>query len=102
MERTRGPTRGSDIGLGVCLLLIDLMVIAWLLYGYGITGWADNYSPDSQAEAPQLAQQFTWLLAGGAVFTGAALIALGSRIAGTVQLVILGGGAMLFAVIAAQ
>ncbi|MFC8143770.1 hypothetical protein ACFUKV_18820 [Streptomyces paradoxus] len=85
------------------LLVIDFMVIAWMVYGYGIAGWADGYESDGvvPASASRAASQAAWLLGGGAVLTGGGLLALGWRIPGVVQLVVLGGGAAHFSSLAA-
>lgn len=73
------------------------MFIAWSVYGVGVAGWADSYESDGVApsSASQAASQALWLLGGGAVLTGGGLLALGWRIPGIVQLIVLGGGAVL-------
>ncbi|MFI8303645.1 hypothetical protein ACIF80_09360 [Streptomyces sp. NPDC085927] len=95
------PSVVQQAGVGAVLLLVDLMVIAWLLYGYGMTGWADSYdaspSPDAASRA---ARQAMWFLAGGAVVTGGGLLALGWRISGMMQFLLLGGAAGVFALFA--
>ncbi|GAB3175692.1 hypothetical protein GCM10027162_22920 [Streptomyces incanus] len=98
MRQANEPSAGQQIGVSVALLVIDLMVIAWMVYGYGIAGWADGYESDSASpsSASRVASQASWLLGGGAVLTGGGLLALGWRIPGVVQLVVLGGGATLF------
>ncbi|RSN35441.1 hypothetical protein DMH12_38260 [Streptomyces sp. WAC 04229] len=92
------PSTGQQIGVSVALLVIDFVVIAWTVYGYGMAGWADSYDSDSASpsSASGVASQASWLLGGGAVVTGGALLALGWRIPGVVQLVVLGCGAALF------
>lgn len=102
MKRAHKPSTGQQVGVSLALLLVDLMVIVWLLYGYGITGWADSYDEPNPPDAPQVARQAMWFLAGGAAVTGGALLALGWRISGTVQLLLLGGSAGVFALFAAQ
>lgn len=102
MKRANKPSTGQQVGVGAALLLVDLMVIAWLLYGYGMTGWADSYDEPNPPDAPQVARQAMWFLLGGAVVTGGGLLALGWRISGMVQLVLLGGVAGVFALFAAQ
>ncbi|MFF4400500.1 hypothetical protein [Streptomyces sp. NPDC001480] len=97
MKPPRKPPPGQQAGLGVALLLIDLLVIAWLLYGYGMTGWADSYDGVNAPGAPKVARQAMWLLLGGAVVTGGGLLALRWRISGTIQLMTLAGAAGLFA-----
>ncbi|MFD1832529.1 MULTISPECIES: hypothetical protein [Streptomyces] len=94
------PSTGRQLGVGAGLLLIDLAAIAWLLYGYGITGWADSYDQVNAPEAPRVARQAMWLLALGAAASGGGLLALRWRIAGTVQLVVLGCAAAAFACLA--
>jgi hypothetical protein len=68
-----------------------------------MAGWADSYESDGVAAtgASRAAAQAWWLLGGGAVVTGGGLIALGWRITGMVQLVVLGGGAVLVSALAA-
>lgn len=85
------------------LLVIDFVVIAWMVYGYGMAGWADGYESDGVVPtgATQAASTAAWLLGGGAVLTGGGLLALGWRIPGVVQLVVLGGGAAYFSSLAA-
>ncbi|MFI8888814.1 hypothetical protein [Streptomyces paradoxus] len=85
------------------LLVIDFMVITWMVYGYGIGGWADGYESDGVVPtgASQAASQAAWILGGGAVFTGGGLLALGWRIPGVVQLLVLGVGAASFSSLAA-
>lgn len=100
MRRSKSPT-GEQVGLSVALLVIDLIVIAYLVFRYGMTGWADGYDPGNPPSAPKEALRGMWLLLGGAVVTGGSLFLLRWRIAGTVQLLVLGIGAGLLAVLAA-
>jgi hypothetical protein len=102
MRHGSEPSTGQQIGVSVALLVIDLMVIAWLVYRYGITGWADAYDQGNPPSAPKEARRGMWLLAGGAVVTGCGLLALRWRIPGIVQLVALGVGAGLLAYFAAH
>ncbi|WP_234310826.1 hypothetical protein [Streptomyces sp. NRRL S-474] len=83
----------------MALLVIDFLVIAWMVYGYGMAGWADSYESDgvSPSSASEAASKASWILGCGAVLTGGGLLALGWRIPGVVQLVVLGGGAVQFA-----
>ncbi|CAL9303172.1 hypothetical protein SUDANB148_03608 [Streptomyces sp. SudanB148_2056] len=86
----------------MAFLVIDLLVIAYLLFiRYGMTGWADAYDGHNPPDAPKEALRGMWLLIGGAVVTGGGLLALGWRIPGVVQLVVLGVGAGLLACLAA-
>ncbi|MEV5151620.1 hypothetical protein AB0K81_06785 [Streptomyces werraensis] len=87
------PSTGPQIGVSVALLLADLMLIAGSVYCVGTAGWADSYGSDSVAASG--AAQAMWLLGGSAVLTGGGLLALGWRIPGIVQLVVLGVGAAL-------
>ncbi len=97
MRRASEPSTGQQIGVSVLLLVIDFMLIAWSVYGVGMAGWADGYESDGVApsSASQAASQALWLLGGGAVLTGGGLLALGWRVPGVVQLVVLGFGAAL-------
>ncbi|MER6157860.1 DUF6234 family protein [Streptomyces sp. NPDC001868] len=97
MSRESGPSTGRQVGVGVALLIIDLMVIAWLVFAYGMTGWADAYDSGNPPSAPKEALRGMWILTGCAVVTGGALLALRWRIPGIVQLVVLGAGALLLA-----
>jgi hypothetical protein len=90
------------VAVGSALLVVDLVVIAWLLYGYGMTGWADSFDDVNAPDAPQAARQAMWLLAGGAVVTGGGLLALRWRISGILQLLVLGCGAGAFALLTAR
>ncbi|MFE8014266.1 hypothetical protein ACFU3O_16185 [Streptomyces antibioticus] len=97
------PSTGEQLGVGVALLVIDLMVIAYLFFiRYGMTGWADAYNGGNPPDAPREALRGMWLLAGGAVVTGCGLLALGWRIPGVVQLIVLGVGAGLLACFAVR
>ncbi|MFC4498907.1 MULTISPECIES: DUF6234 family protein [Streptomyces] len=96
------PSTGEQVGVSVALLVIDLAVIAWLWFRYGMTGWADSYDQGNPPSAPKEALRGMWLLAGGAVVTGGGLLVLGWRIPGVVQLVVLGVGAGLLACFAAR
>ncbi|WP_437015841.1 hypothetical protein [Streptomyces sp. enrichment culture] len=96
------PPTGPQVGVGIALFVIDLLVFAWLLYGYGISGWADGHNGGDTPQAPGFARRAMWFLAGGAAVTGGGLLALRWRIPGTVQLLVLGGGALLFASLAAR
>ncbi|MFC4517595.1 hypothetical protein [Streptomyces ehimensis] len=100
-KRTR-PSIGQEVGLSLALLLLDLMVVFWLFYGYGITAWADGYDTPNSPEAPGVARQAAWVLAGGAVVTGTGLIALRRPIAGTFQLLVLGTAVTFFADLASR
>ncbi len=91
------PTTGQQIGAGTALLIIDLMVIAWLVFAYGMAGWADGYDSGNTPSAPGQASQGMWILISGAVVTGGALLALRWRITALVQLIVLGTGAALLA-----
>ncbi|UCA54212.1 hypothetical protein LEL86_35280 [Streptomyces sp. WA6-1-16] len=89
--------------MSVALLVIDLMVIAWLvIIQYGVSSWADNYNGGNPRGAPEEALRGMWLLAAGALVTGGGLLALGWRVPGLVQLVVLGVGAGLLAYFAAR
>ncbi|MEU0892999.1 hypothetical protein [Streptomyces massasporeus] len=103
MRRTNRPSTGGQIGVSLALLAIDFMLIAWSVYSVGIAGWADSYESDGvvPTSASGAASQALWLLCGGAVLTGGGLLALGWRIPGTVQLLVLGGGAVLVSSLAA-
>ncbi|MEU3931225.1 hypothetical protein AB0E85_04095 [Streptomyces sp. NPDC029044] len=85
------------------LLVIDFLVIALMVYGYGMAGWADGYESDGvmPTAASQAASEAAWLLGGGAVLTGGGLLAVGWRIPGVVQLVVLGVAAASFSSMAA-
>jgi hypothetical protein len=96
------PSTGEKVGVSVALLVIDLAVIAWLVFRYGMTGWADGYDQGNPPSAPKEALRGMWLLVGGAVVTGGSLLVLGWRIPGVVQLVVLGVGAGLLACFAAR
>ncbi|WP_235614551.1 hypothetical protein [Streptomyces ambofaciens] len=98
MGRVSQPSTGRQIGVGVALVVIDLVVIVWTVYGYGMAGWADSYESDGAgpSSASRVASQASWLLGGGAVVTGGGLLALGWRIPGVLQGVVLGGAALLF------
>ncbi|MFD3733103.1 hypothetical protein [Streptomyces sp. NPDC058632] len=86
----------------MALLVVDLMAVTWLVFGYGMTGWADSHDDGNAPDAPGEALRGMWLLAGGAVVTGGGLLALRWRIPGLVQLVVLGAGAALLAHLAAR
>ncbi|GAA4680648.1 hypothetical protein GCM10023347_39280 [Streptomyces chumphonensis] len=96
------PTTGQRVAAVVLLLLADLLVVGCLLWGYLWTGWLDGWNEGHPPEAPGLAREFMWYLAGGAVVTAGALAAFGRGAYATVQLVVLGGGAATFAALAAQ
>jgi hypothetical protein len=97
------PSTGEQVGISVAFLVIDLMVIAYLVFiRYGMTGWADAYDSGNPPDAPREALRGMWLLVGGAVVTGGGLLALGWRIPGVVQLIVLGVGAGLLACFAAR
>ncbi|MFF5844920.1 hypothetical protein ACIP4T_24110 [Streptomyces massasporeus] len=97
MRQPNEPSTGRQIGVSLALLVIDFMLIAWSVYGVGIAGWADSYESDGvvPTSASRAASQALWLLCGGAVLTGGGLLALGWRIPGIVQLVVLFSGAVL-------
>lgn len=102
MTRREGPSKRGDVGITVMMLLLDCLIVGWFLYAVGITGWADSYSPDGEPEAPGAAREAMWFLLAATVITGGGLLALRARIAGTVQLIVLGGCAALFAVASAR
>lgn len=96
------PSTGLQVGVGVALIVIDLMVMGYLLFRYGITGWADSKDQGHPPEAPKEALRGMWLLVGGAVVTGGGLLYLRWRNPGIAQLVVLGLGAGLFACLSAR
>ncbi|MET7695354.1 DUF6234 family protein [Streptomyces sp. NPDC005483] len=100
MESGNEPSTGQQLGVGLALVILDLMVIAWLVFRYGMTGWADSYDRDNLPDAPKMAWQGMWLLVGGAVVTGGGLLAMRWRGPGIMQLIVLGAGAGLLAVLA--
>ncbi|MFG3032649.1 hypothetical protein ACGFZJ_29535 [Streptomyces sp. NPDC048253] len=104
VERVSNPSTGLQVGVSVALFAIDLLPLAWLLYGFGIYCWADGFrgGGGNAPEAPKFALRAMWFLAGGAAITGGGLLTLGWPIPGTVQLFTLGGGAVLFACLAAS
>ncbi|WP_340561745.1 hypothetical protein [Streptomyces sp. GSL17-111] len=96
------PSTGQKAAAVVLLLLADLFVVGCLLWGYLWTGWGDGWNEGHPPEAPRLAREFMWYLAGSAVVTAGALIAFGRGAYAAVQLVVLGGGAALFAALATR
>ncbi|MEV0576509.1 DUF6234 family protein [Streptomyces sp. NPDC050392] len=94
------PSTGQQVGLSVALLLIDLVAVAYLVFRYGMTGWADAYDSNNPPGAPSEAIRGAWLLLGGAAVTGGGLILLRWQISGIVQLLVLGTGAGLLAALA--
>ncbi len=102
MSYGREPSTGEQVGVSVALLVIDLLVVAWLWYRVGISGWADANDQGNPPGAPKEARQGMWLLVGGAVVTGCGLLALRWRIPGIVQLVVLGAGAGFLAYLATR
>ena len=89
MRQADGPSTGRQIGVGVALLVIDLMFVAWAVFAVGMEGWADSFESDGVPPgAPRVASQAAWLLGGSAVLTGRGL-------PGILQLVVLGFGAAL-------
>ncbi|MEU6277191.1 hypothetical protein ABZ871_33050 [Streptomyces populi] len=100
MERRSTPYVGAQVMIGILLLTIDLLYIVGLWYWCGLAGSTDdgNIAPEAQ----KLAQQTMWYLAGGAVVTGGGLLALRWRIPGTVQLIVLGIGALEFHALATR
>ncbi|MEV6005039.1 hypothetical protein AB0M25_38960 [Streptomyces griseomycini] len=102
MEFVNNPSTGLQVGVSVALLVVDLLVLVGLLYGFGIYGWADGFNGGNAPEAPGFAWRAMWFLAGGAAVTGGGLLALRWPVPGTVQLLTLGGGAVLFACLAAS
>lgn len=103
MDMQRGSSRtstGGQVVVTVLLVVLDLLVMAWFLYGYGITGWADAYDQGNPPEAPGWAQRAAWIFAVAAVVTGGGLLALRWRIPGFAQLCVLGFGAAAFALLA--
>jgi hypothetical protein len=103
MRRTNEPSTGRQVGVGVALLVIDFVLIAWSVHGVGTAGRADSHESDGVApsSASRAASQAWWLLGGGAVLTGGGPLAPGRRIPGIVQLFALGGGAALVSSLAA-
>ncbi|MET7506927.1 hypothetical protein [Streptomyces albidoflavus] len=96
------PSPLRQVAVAVLLFVVDLVVIASLVYIYGWAGWADNWDPANPPEAPGIAWWAVWILAGGAVATGVGLFVLRWRIPGAVQLSVLGLGAILFAHLAVR
>ncbi|MFI0966427.1 hypothetical protein ACH4S8_34290 [Streptomyces sp. NPDC021080] len=99
MKRGSAPYVGAQVMVGVLLLACDVVVIVGLWFGYGLAGWTDDGS--IAPEAQMFARQAMWYLAGGAVVTGGGLLALRWHIPGTVQLIVLGIGALKFQALAA-
>ncbi|MEU0332345.1 DUF6234 family protein [Streptomyces sp. NPDC006193] len=98
-----GPSAGRQIAVGVAFLLVDLVVVGYLLFlRHGMTSWADAYDAGNPPDAPGEALRGMWILLGGAVVTGGGLVLLRWRIAGVVQLVVLGGAAGLLGGLAAR
>ncbi|MEY6567054.1 hypothetical protein AB8B12_19385 [Streptomyces sp. PGLac3x] len=96
------PSPLRQVAVAVLLFVVDLVVIASLVYIYGWAGWADSWDPVNPPEAPGIAWWEVWILAGGAVVTGVGLFVLRWRIPGAVQVSVLGIGAILFAHLAVR
>jgi hypothetical protein len=69
-------TTGRQVGVSLALLILDLMVIGWLVFRYGMTGWADGHDQVNLPGAPKMAWLGMWLLVGGALVTGGGLFVL--------------------------
>lgn len=100
-NRQNRPSTGQQAGVSVVLFVVDLMVIGWFVFHYGMTGWADSYDDSNPPAAPREALRATWILFGAAVVTGGGFHLLRWRTCGTVQLLVLGAGAALLASLAA-
>ncbi|MFF7360230.1 DUF6234 family protein [Streptomyces sp. NPDC008125] len=96
------PSTGQQAGISVVLFVLDLIVIGWLLFRYGMTGWADSADDGNPPDAPHEAVRATWTLFGAAIVTGGGFHLLRWRTCGTVQLLVLGAGAALLASLAAH
>ncbi|MFD6528600.1 DUF6234 family protein [Streptomyces sp. NPDC060184] len=96
------PSTGEQAAISVLLFVVDLIVIGWLVFRYGMTGWADSYDAGNPPDAPHEAVRATWLLFTAAVVTGGGFHLLRWRTCGTVQLLVLGAGATLLASLAAR
>lgn len=97
-QRNRLST-GGQVAVTVGLLVADLVAIGFLSYRYAITGWADSFDPDGHPEAPHVVWQAMWFLTAAAALSGGGLLALGWRIPGVAQLLVLGFGAAAFALL---
>jgi hypothetical protein len=100
MQRRSTPYVGAQVMIGLLMLAIDLVYIVGLWYWCGLAGSTDDGS--MAPEAQMLAQRIMWYLACGAVVTGGGLLALRWRIPGTVQLIVLGIGALEFHALATR
>ncbi|GAA1010295.1 hypothetical protein GCM10009564_27930 [Streptomyces thermogriseus] len=96
VDEPKGPSAGRQIGVCVALLLVDFMLIVWSAYAVGVAAWAGSFDSSTAASSTSEAALVALLLpGGGAVLAGGALLALGRRVPGIMQLVLLGSGALL-------
>ncbi|WP_405935343.1 hypothetical protein [Streptomyces sp. NBC_00726] len=97
------PSKGFQAAAGCVWLLVDVVLTGWLLFRYGMTGWADAYDdPVNAPAAPAEARRAAWILLGTAVTSGGLLLFRRYWVPGVLQLLLAGGAAGMFAFLAAR
>ncbi|QHA02100.1 hypothetical protein GQF42_00860 [Streptomyces broussonetiae] len=93
------PAVWLDLGLTIALLPVSVMLVVWL--GMHVMFSGDDFG-SSGIRTAQAGRRGAWICGCAAVVAGGGLMGLRLWIAGSVNLLVLGAAAVLFAGVAAQ
>ncbi|WP_239079730.1 DUF6234 family protein [Streptomyces sp. SID7909] len=95
------PSKGFQVAAGCVSLIVNVALVGYLLFRYGMTGWSDSYDdPVNAPAAPAEARRAAWIVLGTAVVSGGFLLLRRYWVTAVLQLLFTGAAAGMFALLA--
>ncbi|MGW2472643.1 hypothetical protein [Streptomyces sp. NPDC001665] len=97
------PAKGFQVAAGCVWLIVDVALIGYLLFRYGMTGWSESYDdPVHAPAAPAEARRAAWIVLGTAVVSGGFLLLRRYWVTAFLQILLTGAAAAMFASLAGR
>ncbi len=95
------PSKGFQAAAGCVWLIVDVALVGYLLFRYGMTGWSDGCDdPVNAPAAPAEARRAAWIVLGTAIVSGGFLLLRRYWVTAVLQLLLTGAAAGMFALLA--